>query len=252
MLYTIHPLTLARLEVDRSLMTYRMRIGEKLWIPVNTWYIEGGNKNILVDTGGSCDVISKYFAGNCKDIISFEDALAKYGLTPEKIDIVIQTHLMHDHCINTRKCVNAKVIVQEEELKFAYAPHPILAHLYGKELLKNVRFITVRGDAKIMDGIEVLFTPGHSPGCQSVAIETSEGKAIITGFCCIMDNFKPPDDVKERLPVIPLGIALNPVEAFDSALRIKGLADILLPLHDPDVAKMKNLPPRLSSRWQAC
>jgi hypothetical protein len=48
-----------------------------------------------------------------------------------------------------------------------------------------------------------------------------------------MDNFKPPDDVKERLPVIPLGIALNPVEAFDSALRIKGLADILLPLHDP-------------------
>jgi Zn-dependent hydrolases, including glyoxylases len=242
MLYTIHPLTLARLEVDRSLMTYRIRTGEKMWIPTNAWYIKGGDKNILVDTSGSCDIISKYFSGNCEDITSFEDALAKYGLTPQKIDIVIQTHLMHDHCINTRKCVNAKVIVQEEELRFAYAPHPILSHSYGKELLSDVRFITVRGNAKITDGVEVLFSPGHSPGCQSVAIETSQGKAIITGFCCIMDNFKPPEEIKERLPVIPLGIALNPIEAFDSALRVKGLADILLPLHDPDIARMGKIP----------
>ncbi len=241
-MYTIHPLTLAKLEGDKSFLTYRMHVGEKMWVPVNTWYIEGGDKNILVDTGGSCDIISKYFTGNCKDVISFENALAKYNLTPEKIDIVIQTHLMYDHCINMRKCVNAKVIVQEEELKFAYAPHPILAGVYGKEFFKDVRFITVKGDTKIMDGIEVLFTPGHSPGCQSVAIETSKGKAIIAGFCCIMDNFKPPEEVKERLPVIPLGIALNPVEAFESALRVKGLADILLPLHDPDISEMEKIP----------
>ncbi|HDM74836.1 MAG TPA: N-acyl homoserine lactonase family protein [Deltaproteobacteria bacterium] len=240
--YIIHPLTLARLEIDRSLMTYRMHIGEKMWIPVTTWYIKGSDKNILVDTGGSCNIASKYFSGSCKDVISFEDALSRYNLAPEKIDIVILTHLMWDHCANMRKCVNAKVIVQEEELRFAYAPHPILAHSYGKEFLQDIRFIIVRGDTKVMNGIEVLFTPGHSPGCQSVAIETSKGKAIIAGFCCIMDNFRPPPEVKERFPVIPLGIALNPAQAFDSALRIKGLADILLPLHDPDIAQMGKIP----------
>lgn len=242
MTFTIHPLTLARLEIDRSLMTYRLHSGKKMWIPINSWYIKGGDKNILVDTGGCCDMIKRYFPANCEDVMSFKDALAQYELSPERIDIIIQTHLMHDHCINTRKCVNAKIIVQEEELKFAYAPHPILAHSYDRALLRDIRFLVVKGDKVIMDGIEVLLTPGHTPGGQSVVIKTSKGKAIITGFCCIMDNFKPPEDLRVRLPVVPLGIALNPVEAFDSLLRVKELADILLPVHDPDIAKVKNIP----------
>ena len=132
-------------------------------MPVNTWYIEGGDKNILVDTGGSCDILRNYFFDACEDVISFEDALAKYNLTPEEIDIVIQTHLMYDHCANMRKLVNAKAIVQEEELRFTYAPHPILAHSYGRELLKDVRFITVKGYAKIMDGIEVFVHSRSQP-----------------------------------------------------------------------------------------
>jgi hypothetical protein len=42
----------------------------------------------------------------------------------------------------------------------------------------------------------------------------------------------------KRSPVIPPG-----EEVFDSALRVKGLADILLLLPDPDIANMESIPP---------
>ena len=241
MLYNISPLTLARVEVDKSIMTYRVNIGEKMWTPIITWYIKGGDKNILVDTGGCCKIINKYLSGNCEDIISFEEALAQHDLTPDKIDMVIQTHLHHDHCINTRKCINAKIIVQEQELIFAYAPHPIQSSSYDKALLEDLRFIVVNGDERVAEGIEVLFTPGHTPGGQSVAIETSKGKAIITGFCSIMDNFEPTEEIKARLPVIPLGMALNPLDAYNGLIKVKGLADILLPLHEPKISEIESI-----------
>jgi N-acyl homoserine lactone hydrolase len=44
--------------------------------------------------------------------MDFEDALERIGLAPEKIDIIIQTHLHYDHCGNASKCENAEVIAQ--------------------------------------------------------------------------------------------------------------------------------------------
>jgi N-acyl homoserine lactone hydrolase len=71
--------------------------------------------------------------------MTFEEALSSVSLTPEKIGIVIQTHLHFNHCYNTRKCVNAKVVVQEDELKFAFSPSPF-GGFYGKELFEGLNF----------------------------------------------------------------------------------------------------------------
>jgi len=240
--YTIYPLVLMRMEVPMYLMTYRMHVGETMWQPVMMFFIKGGDKNILVDTGASAAGVRKYRDFVCEDVMSFEEALAKVNLSPEKIDIVIQTHLMFDHCESTHKCINAKVIVQDEEMKYAFAPHPLQAHSYDREQFANLRLVPVRGDTKIMDGIEVLHTPGHSPGGQSVAIDTAKGKAIITGFCCIGENFRPSEEQRKVLPVIPSAIAPNMYQWIDSALKIKGLADIILPLHEPEIANMETIP----------
>ncbi|MFQ5996174.1 MAG: hypothetical protein ACE5KP_00920 [Dehalococcoidales bacterium] len=32
------------------------------------------------------------------------------------------------------------------------------------------------------------------------------------------------------------------VDAFESTLRIKGLADILIPMHDPSLVEVKSIP----------
>ena len=84
-----------------------------------------------------------------------------------------------------------------------------------------------------MEGIKILFTPGHSPGGQSVAVQTPEGVAIVSGLCSIFDNFDPPEQARAKgFPVVPPGLHSNPFQAFDSLVRIKQAADIVIPLHD--------------------
>lgn len=240
--YRIRPLALISMENDMSNFTYRFNFGKKIQLPVYCWYIEGADKHILVDTGADAKMAMEFRGFPAKEIAPFEDALASVGLKPEDIDLVIQTHLQWDHCANTSKCKNAKVIATEDELLFALSPHPILAPTYKRDLLKDLDFLLVKGQYEVAPGIELIPAPGHTPGTQAVSINTDQGKAIITGFCCIRENFYPPEEVREVMPVIPPGIHLNAVDAFESALRIKGLADILIPIHDLSLVGVKSIP----------
>jgi len=75
-----------------------------------------------------------------------------------------------------------------------------------------------------------------------VAINTTKGKAIITGFCCVRENFYPPEELKKLMPVITPGTHTDTLAAYESTLRIKGLADILIPIHDPSYADVPSIP----------
>jgi N-acyl homoserine lactone hydrolase len=243
--YRIVPLPIGTLEVDKSCMMYFTDPGVPITIPTISFFIEGGEKNILVDTGASAEVMKKHWAGPVSDVQSFEGALAKLSLKPADIDIIIQTHLHFDHAGNNTKCKNAKVIIQEEELRFALAPHPLFAPNYDLELIKGVSFYPVKGDTEIVDGIKVISTPGHSPGTQCVAVETTKGIAIIVGFCCIQQNFEIEPELQDMIPswlVLTPGIHTDSLAAFDSALKIKGMADLLVPCHEPSLMQMNAIP----------
>jgi glyoxylase-like metal-dependent hydrolase (beta-lactamase superfamily II) len=243
--YRIVPLPIGTLEVDKSFMMYFTDPGVPITIPTISFFIEGGEKNVLVDTGASAEIMKKHWPGPVSDVQSFEEALAKLSLKPEDIDIVIQTHLHFDHAGNITKCKNAKVIIQEEELRFALSPHPLFAPNYDLELMQGVNFHPVKGDTEIADGIKVMLTPGHSPGTQSVVVETTKGTAIIIGFCCIQQNFEIEPELKDMIPswlVLTPGIHTDSLAAFDSALKIKGMADLLVPCHEPSLMQMNAIP----------
>jgi len=59
-----------------------------------------------------------------------------------------------------------------------------------------------------------------------------------------MENFDPPEDVKTTVtpfagyPVIAPGIYADLFQAYESVLRVKQITDIIIPLHDPDMAEM--------------
>ena len=133
--YKILPLILGNIEIDKSAMMYFTHCGTKIKIPIVCFYIKGGDKHILVDTAPASISQKHCPVDPVTDIQSLEDALGEINLTPDDIDIVIQTHLHHDNVGNSAKCRRAKVIVQEDELKFALAPHPLFANLYGFDLL---------------------------------------------------------------------------------------------------------------------
>ena len=216
--YKIRVLPLSAMELDKAVLMYRFHYGQKLLVPNVMWYIEGADKNILVDTAADAKLASEFRGLPAEEIMSFEEALSSVGLKPEDIDIVIETHLQWDHCANTQKCTNARVLVQEEELRFAFAPHPILAPTYKKSLFTGVNFQIVKGYLELFPGIELIPTPGHTPGTMSVAVNTEKGKAIITGFCCLNENFSPPvgasQELKEVTPIITPGIHLNAVDGL--------------------------------------
>lgn len=244
--YEIVPLVLADIDVEKSKMMYLTDCGVRITLPVVSFYIRGAPQNILIDTGASADFMRNYEPNQpVRDVQSFEEVLSEQGLRPEDIDIVIQTHLHHDHIGNTPKCTNAKVILQEKELSFALNPHPLFAGVYPQEVIRGLRFEPVKGDTEVADGITLIFTPGHSPGTQSVAVETAQGTAIITGFCCIEKTF---NVSAESLRVSPDWLVYTPgchtdaLAAFDSTLKVKSLADILVPNHEPILRDIEAIP----------
>ena len=240
--YRIRPLLLTKMEMDKGIFTYRYNHGIKFQVPVFCWYIEGTDQNILVDTGADADLATSFRGVPAEKVMAFEEALASVGLNPDDIDLVIQTHLHWDHCANTSKCKNAKVLVSEDELRFAFSPHPTMNPSYKTDLLQDLNFVLVKGQYEVIPGIELIPAPGHSPGSQAVAINTDQGKAVITGFCCLKENFEPPREVKKDMPVTIHGTHLDVVQTFESLLRIKGIADILIPMHEPSLMEVKSIP----------
>ena len=234
--YTIHPLIVGANETDQGVMTYLKGYGNRIWIPIYVFYVAGGEKKILVDTGLDQFVVPPEVGEqNGVEILEFEDALAKVDLEPEDIDIIVHTHLHNDHCENDYKCTNAKAYVQRGELEFFEDPHP-LDHRYYPDLLDDVEVVTVDGEAEIVDGIQVVPSPGHTPGTQSVLIQTNQGRVGIAGFCCNQENFP------EKGPAVTPGVHTDALAAYDSIQRFREMADILLPLHDFSVGQRKQIP----------
>lgn len=249
--YIVKPLILSQIEADTSIMTYLTYIGQKRIRPYVMWYIQGSEKKILIDTAIEAKSYREYHPGFSdfpfEHVQSFEKALESVNCTPEDIDIVIQTHLHFDHCSNTSKCINAEVYVQAEELAFAIDPHPVFSILYRKSLYKDFNLKIVKGNTTLLPGIDLLFAPGHSPGCQAVLIQTSRRKIAISGFCTIAENFYPPEDIQTTVTpfassaVIIPGIFTNPYQAYESIMRVKSSADIIIPLHDIEMARLKQI-----------
>ena len=235
-MYTIHPLAVGFNETDQGIMTYQRYYGKRIILPIYTFAIKGGSRKILVDTGLEDFMPSQEIEEQVGfPIMQFEDALDRIGWKPEEIDIIIHTHLHNDHCENDVLCTNAEVYVQQAEIDFFNNPHPI-DHRYYPDVLEGVNLKIINGDAEIVNGIEVFFTPGHTPGGQSVVVETSKGKAIITGLCCNAENFPPGGGV------IAPGVHLDVIQAYESMKRIKEAADIMIPIHDLEIGKKKVIP----------
>jgi glyoxylase-like metal-dependent hydrolase (beta-lactamase superfamily II) len=115
--------------------------------------------------------------------------------------------------------------------------------MFDRELFEGLNFEVIDGDFQVSEDVKILSTPGHTPGTQSVSVRTDDGLAIIAGFCSLADNFAPPPLPNGKtVPIIAPGIHINAFEAYDSLKRIKDMADIIIPLHDPSFIIKKVIP----------
>jgi N-acyl homoserine lactone hydrolase len=196
----------------------------------------------LVDAGASASTFTEKGTPET-DLTSVEDGLGRLGLKPEDIDIVIATHLHCDHIALSHLYRKAKFIVQKRELEYALNPHPIDTILYDRPSFEGLNWEVIDGDIEIASGISVFLTTGHSPGGQSVEVITTAGRVIITGFCCTLNTFIQTREMKRRGWEVTAPLIHHDVrEAYDSVLKVKQRADIILALHDPAFITKNKIP----------
>lgn len=126
------------------------------------------DKNILIDTG--------LLGFSIKEKII--QGLNKEGITKEQIDVIINTHLHHDHCGNNHLFRGKELIVHQKEILFAektYWPEYLDANVYP------LGVHTIDKTLRIADDVKIIETPGHTPGSISVMVKTGEGYVLIAG-----------------------------------------------------------------------
>ena len=253
--HIIHPIPLLQLFRSIHDQIYRVGayVGQVAADTVYVWYIEGPKQNIVVDSGMSAEMLKKAnvpgLSPGAIHIQTLEQGLGKYGLKPEDIDLVIQTHCHIDHIPLAPKFRNAKFLVQQAELEYHRNPPPAAVdpRPCPEEFLDTLNWEPVNGDYTVEEGVRVLFTPGHTPGGQSVVVDTAKGKAIIDSLCTTDLNWDVPASLADRMEVLNITIHNDPVQAYENLIKIKNMADIKVPNHEPRFSWIDSIPDEIAN-----
>jgi N-acyl homoserine lactone hydrolase len=205
--------------------------------PVPSYLIETAEERILIDTGlhpAAADDAARHYGAS--------DALAAFRLEltasiAEQVDLatitkVVLTHLHFDHAGGLALLpASVPIVVQRREWEAGHDAAAVARNFYlpldyrGRER----QVVLVDGDHDLLgDGsIELLLTPGHTPGHQSVRV----GERLVIGgdvshYASGLDD--------HRFPVF----ADDPAAQVASAERLRTLRDAgatVRPGHDPAV-----------------
>jgi glyoxylase-like metal-dependent hydrolase (beta-lactamase superfamily II) len=205
-------------------------------VPVPVWLIEGSEKLILIDTGlGNIQEVAKMQSKYGVNFLPLRnenqniiEGLAKFGVKPSDIDIVVLTHLHFDHIGNNELFNRAKFFVQGDELPQSIAPPNFCMFYYPEYSYKLLdirsRLHVLDGDYHLADGVELIKIGGHTPGCMVVLIETDIGKVCLTSD--VMYNYK---NLQHDWP---MGSFWNLPELMRGYNLIRSKSDVIVPQHD--------------------
>jgi glyoxylase-like metal-dependent hydrolase (beta-lactamase superfamily II) len=189
---------------------------------LNSVVVRTGRETVLIETGiGNKlpDQMIKIYGQPAELLAALEAA----GISPEDIDIVINTHLHFDHCgWNTVRqgdtvvptFPKAKYYVQQGEWEHAHAGERDGVSYFGKNydpLVESGQMELLRGDQEIVPGISVKVFPGHTRDMQGVVI-TSGGQTA----CYISDLI--PTTAHLELNYV-MGFDLYPLQTIESRKR---------------------------------
>lgn len=190
---------------------------------LNSLVIRTGNQTILVETGIGGKLTEKMI-GIYGQPAQLVDNLQAAGISPDEVDIVINTHLHFDHCgWNTvyrgGKAVatfpKAKYYVQQGEWQRAQKPAERDAISYINDnynpLVESGQMQLLHGDQEIAPGIAVEVFPGHTRDMQAVVIR-SGGKTA-----CYISDLVP---TAAHVPITwGMGFDLYPLDVIESRKR---------------------------------
>ncbi len=246
----IYPLLTGYIELDKgAYVTPGRDYGMNIHVPTWAYLISGGNEKILVDTGMSeTRSADWHHPGSYQpDGLRIDEQLSKLGVGVNEVNAVIFTHLHWDHCSNMKLFENADFYAHIKEVQFALDPHVLYYKSYSSKRLgvippfEGINFRTVDSEYRYNDFITMFPTPGHCPGHQSVAVDTSSGVYVIAGDAVFADENMQPDHHR-NLPFTPMGRYVNVFEMFDSMELVFRKANHILTAHGNKVSEKQVYP----------
>ena len=199
------------------------------------WLIRGNSEILIVDCG-----IAPSLARD-KQILNYvnpAEILAKFGIEASKVKKLLITHMHFDHISGIELFPSATFYLQEKEFNF-WVKDPIakkppflrVSDLAGNDHLARLEgtegLVLVNGDYEVLPGVELLLTPGHTPGLQAVSVNTIRGKAILGS-----DNAHVFKNYEEEIPSSFITDMVAWMRTYDSLKSKVSSPDLLFPGHD--------------------
>ncbi|TDC15442.1 MBL fold metallo-hydrolase [Streptomyces sp. 8K308] len=221
--------------------------GDLAVLALQTWVLRSGGRTVLVDTGVGNGRERPGMPPFHRHQGDFLGLLARAGVLPEEVDVVVNTHLHVDHVgWNTVEAdgewvptfPNARYLVPAAD-DFHYGP----GNSYGNNAREVDRLIYEdsvapihrAGQAVLWDGLHRVdehltleSAPGHTPGSSVLRLASGSDRAVFVG-----DLLHSPVQILE--PCCNSDACLAPAQAVASRRRILGRAaderELLVPAH---------------------
>ncbi len=160
--------------------------------------------------------------------------LRSFGVDPDKIDYIINSHLHLDHCGGNHAIPNARLVIQKREWEASRTPELIAQNHYtprhydlGHDRLEVDGEHDLFGDGSVV----LLPTFGHTPGHQSLRVTLADGEVVLAADACYLR------ETLEKMLLPDPGVVANPEamrQNFEYLRRIEEQGGTVIFGHDPD------------------
>jgi glyoxylase-like metal-dependent hydrolase (beta-lactamase superfamily II) len=177
--------------IPKSMWSKKVQTNENNLVPVglNSIVVRTGEKTILIETGIG-NKLSERMQRIYGQPAGLLNNLAAAGVSPEGVDIVINSHLHFDHCGWNTVRHRGKIVATFPKATY-YAPEGEWLHghkplerdaiSYISEnydpLVESGQMKLLRGDQEIVPGVSVKVFPGHTEAMQAIILQSGSKTA---------------------------------------------------------------------------
>lgn len=203
------------------------------------WIFRSAEQTIVIDTGFSPEAA---IARKRQPVVAPADALARLGIDPKDVKLLVLTHAHYDHAGNLGLYPNAKIVMSRKEFEF-WGTDMGKRTQYGHHIdpldIERIQALHREGRITLLDapqntlipGIELYELGGHTPGQMAVVVEMPEGPVILAS-----DAIHYYDELEQDRPFAVLDSLADMYRGYERIREwLQRPGAVVIPGHDPDV-----------------
>lgn len=203
------------------------------------WIFRSAEQTIVIDTGFSPEAA---IARKRQPVVAPADALARLGIDPKDVKLLVLTHAHYDHAGNLGLYPNANIVMSRKEFEFwgtDMGKRPQYGHHIDPLDIERIHALHREGRITLLDapqntlipGIELYELGGHTPGQMAVVVEMPEGPVILAS-----DAIHYYDELEQDRPFAVLDSLADMYRGYERIREwLQRPGAVVIPGHDPDV-----------------